>query len=498
MHKKLCCLSLALLTTPAFCAYPGSETANLSYTIGYESYKLPAGLDNLGLINLGILYHPNSMFYTGMQLDSAVRGNSGGYYALGLNNGLQYPLLGPLLGRVGVIVGGGGGHDISQTVGGGFFYQPYLGLDYKFDKAAFGLQYSYIRFPGGKLASSQLGLQISAPLDFSYADFALRNQALNDYAITSSSSLYFSLLDSEIFPKKSMHNTRDQLMDSRFNMVGFEMGQYASQNIYYFLKVLGEVHGISNGFAGLLGGIGYQLPIFYNTEVFTEMAAGSAGGGAVDTRGGFVYMPTIGLRYHVTSDFAVSASASLFNSTKGDFKSQVLTMGLRYSFKNITNVHVEPLSQLSYQGWQIRLFNQTYLRPKSDVQQTLPTMQLFGAQVNFYAKPYLYLAGQTAFAYHGENSGGYFTGLFGPGLSTSIADSDRFSAYAQTLLGAAGGGGLDIHDGAMIQPEVGLQYQLTHQLGLQAGVGQLIALKGKFDSTVLSFGINSSFSTLVG
>ena len=139
--------------------------------------------------------------------------------------------------------------------------------------------------------------------------------------------------------------------------------------------------------------------------------------------------------------------------------------------------------------WRLRLNNTTYFDPLAEDGTINPTMQLLGFSVDYFLSRYFYVTGQTAFAYIGNNTGGYFSGLLGVGGQTNNFSTTSLSAFSEILVGTAGGAGLSIGDGALAEPLVGLQYAFTKTTALQTSVGYLMAVNGNFRSVVLGIGL---------
>ena len=70
----------------------------------------------------------------------------------------------------------------------------------------------------------------------------------------------------------------------------------------------------------------------------------------------------------------------------------------------------------------------------------------------------------------------------------------RVSFNAEFAAGAAGGGGVDVGGGAIIQPQLGLTWRLNHQLAARLEAGRVKALGGKLDSNLIGLGVIYEFS----
>ncbi|EKD70914.1 MAG: hypothetical protein ACD_46C00330G0001 [uncultured bacterium] len=202
----------------------------------------------------------------------------------------------------------------------------------------------------------------------------------------------------------------------------------------------------------------------------------------------------------MTPKFGVELDAGYVNAPEGTFKAKEMSLLFKYYFSNANfNYSSNPTDYLrtsdhgNFEAWRIRLFNETYLKPRSNEGSINPTMQLINVNLDYFVQRYFYLTGQTAFAYKGQQTGGYFTGMLGLGGETPILFDNHVSLFAEMLVGTGGGAGLDIGDGALINPLVGINYKVNDAVGLQASVGRLIALKGQFQSTNFNLGLTYKF-----
>lgn len=454
-------------------------------TLSYEQWQMPNKMKPMGILGLHGRVHLTSWFYGGMGLDSAISGEKGGYFGLALEGGVRYPLFSALFLDGGIRVGGGGGH--STPVGGGLFYEPYAGIQYAFQKISTEIYYSYVNFVDGKIVSHQMGLAVSFPFDFDYVTTTQEPSSSCDTAfctLAQHSKNYIAGLIRAYFPNKNARKTNGNSMRSEIGFLGIEFAHYLKQSLFVFFNFSGALHGNENGYADELLGLGYQFPLG-NTSKWSgiiKLAAGSGGGGSVDTGGGFIYSPILGIEYRITPAFAVEFNGGYIDAPGGHFSAKIAGLLLKYYFPNEESPH--------WQAWQIRLFNQTYLKPRAESGEINPAMQLLGFNVDYFMTHYFYVTGQTAFAYIGRDTGGYFSGMLGIGGETPIISKTKFNLFSEILAGTAGGAGLSIGEGALIEPVAGLQYQLDDALGLQAALGYLVAMKGQFRSPTISAGIS--------
>ena len=165
----------ALLVSNILLALPiaqhDAHTQAMQYRYSYEEISIP-DKDPIGVVGLHTLANFTSNWYGGLGLYGAVRGESGGYFAMSLDGGYQYPLWRPLWIDIGNSLGAGGGR--STSVGGGLYIEPYAGLSWHFNHIQLGAYYSRIKFVnGGNIDSEQAMLSIAVPFAFDYQSFSL-------------------------------------------------------------------------------------------------------------------------------------------------------------------------------------------------------------------------------------------------------------------------------------------------------------------------------------
>lgn len=483
-------------------ATPNPELYNqpIEIRFSYDQIKMPDHMKSLGLAGIHGLIDFNQYLYGGLGVYGAVKGQSGGLFALSLDGGLQYPIIQPLWINLGANIGGGGGR--SMPVGGGFFVQPHAGLSLHLKYFYLEPYYSYLKFTSGKISSNQFGIALTFPLFVTYSDPSLGglhiNSCDNNFAMSKN---YLGIVGQNYFVHTGVKDTSGKVVDDNMQLAGIEFGHFIKKWFFIFAKATGAFAGRSNGYAAAVVGPGIQIPILPNDRlrINAKIGAGSGGGGGVNSGGGFILHPTLGLELRLNQFFALAADGGYLYVPQGDFKAKTAELTFKYYFANaeLSSLSHESIQQnLTYRDWRIRILNETYFKPRAKNGSTDPTMQLLNANFDYFLTQKIYLTGQASFAYKGKNTlGGYFSGFVGPGLQLPLIH--KLSAFGEMLFGTAGGAVLDIGTGALVKPLVGLNYQLNPYWGIQTSVGRIIAVKGgRFNSTILNVGLSCSFATL--
>ncbi len=92
------------------------------------------------------------------------------------------------------------------------------------------------------------------------------------------------------------------------------------------------------------------------------------------------------------------------------------------------------------------------------------------------------------------SAGAYSFGLFGAGVqSRPLTQSGNLRVGAEALVGAAGGGGVQVGGGAVMQAEAWAEWQLDERLRLRAGAGQWRTIRSH-DQRVPLLHLNLSYA----
>lgn len=453
-------------------------------------YIQPTQHDVVDMGMLGIHYELNLLpirdFYTGLGMYGAITGSTGGFFAFGLNNDYRPQLYRSLYLDSGFFVGGGGAH--SSQVGGGLMLLPHLGLGYQIGAQRINLNYSYVTFPSGQISGNQVMVSLVLPGNFEFFS-PTHNAGTNDTFDWQNDRLYLTPIFQLYEQQSPQHET--------FGLIGAEGGKFFTDRFYAALRATAIAHGNSgNGFMTVMGGVGYQLPLTQHLFFINDVFAGSGGGGQVDTGNGILLEADTGVAWQ-QGNFTPTLTAGYLTAPDGHFTSVVATAGVRYNLGWLSappHAHYYA-AENDIQHWRAAFFNQTYFNPQRQYSET-GNINLLGGSLEQQLNSNWYLSYRTAFAYQGDHTGGLASGNIGAGYQFNT--SPHIHPHAEMLLGAVGGGSVDVGGGLFVQPELGLRFQLTHDYGIDAAVGRMISTAGHFNVTVLNVGGTFSFGKLQG
>lgn len=471
----------------------------------YDQVTMPSTNPSMGLLGVNYFSDLTPLIYGGMGLYGAVNGNQGGLFILGVGAGLHREMISHWWSDVGLYVGGGGGR--SSLVGGGLMLRPHVGFAYEWEKWRLGLHYSYIDFPTGKIRSHQVGIDLDIPLDFYYLNYGSGNTVFQSDSILTPLENYLSIQRNDIGlllqayrQPSGTRNVNGEIQNGTLDLVGIELDHYLTEKLFWSLKGAGAFHGIPNGYMDVFGGLGYRQPLgLQGVAWIPEFDVGAGGGGNVDTGGGLLFHPQMGIEWPLSSRFAMKIKGGYLWGPHGNFKAMTLAGEILYHL-DLVSAETRPTRKietlLHAEDWRVELLDQIYLHPQRTARTTTSAVHLVSLQIDQLFNPFFFLSYQGSFAYQGNHSGGFATGMIGPGLQSKVFCHQRLQFFTEVLVGAGGGGGLALGGGALIEPLVGIHYAVTKAIGLQASVGQIKALQHDLNTPIINFGMTIRFGTL--
>jgi len=482
---------------------------NLStlWRLSFDSIKMPDKDGSMGLLGFYYLAKVSPFFNGGIAGYSAISGNQGGLFVLGIEGDIYHRLISKLLIHSGLFVGGGG----KVGTGNGSMMRSHIGISYDFEQFKVGANYSYVRFPDSRIQGKQVSLSITIPTQFYYTNPNFIGKTINGLNmlkhISSSSNIifkriYMGIIVKNYFQKLATKNTSGEVQDDTIWLTGFELGRFMTKNSYILLKTSGAFKGNPHGYMDFLAGIGYNYPLIAQyLSLSGKITAGSGGGGHVETGGGFLVETNIGLKLNFTPNIAMQIDGGYLNSPKGNLKAISLTSKLLYSIETAsivpTNKSRSAEGIYTFYTWAIRITNQVYRHPKRIHNIANDNVHLICVKFDKLLNNYIFLTGQAHSAHSGNYVGGYAAGLVGIGIQSKAILNDQLKANAEMLIGAGGGGHLAIGQGSIAQSVIGLTYNFNNYIGVRMSTGKVFALKNDLNNNVIDLGLVINFATLV-
>ena len=473
---------------------------NRALRFSFEEIEMPDAVEKMGLYSIGAYDRLTPWLYGGITAYGAASGRRGGFFTGGYTLGVEYDLTKNLIFDTGGYVGAGGGGDAAQ--GGGLMLRPHIGLKYDFSWSAIGLNYSYVDFPNGDISSDAIALSI----DFPFSSPALNGEddelTTDDYfkADLKNVSRHRSHLAARIraySPTSRSKTTSGESLVNSLGLVGVEYAYFLDENWFTTFETAGAVSGGVGGYAELLAGIGYRLPLTKDDRLalLPALTIGGAGGGKVETGGGFVTRANLGLEYRLSPHLSLIMDGGYLTSPDGIFDAPYLGFNLAYVMetfaKDQKGASIKEKEIIKTTKWRFRPAHQWYF----DAQRkggSSRDMQLLGGKIDWLGGDWWYLTGQGLSAYAG-GAGGYSEGHWGLGVFSP--SWKNWQLYGEMLIGAGGGGGVDSGSALLYKPTIGIEYNFNKDFSFQTGLGKVISNNGNLNANIIDLSLVWRFRT---
>ena len=470
--------------------------------VSFEEIDMPDEGEQMGLYGIGAYEQFSPWLYGGITAYGAATGRRGGFFTGGYTLGMQSKLTDNWILDVGGYAGAGGGG--AAPDGGGLHIRPHLGLKYDFSWGLLGLNYTYVDFPNGDISSDAIALS----MDFPFSSL-INNSEQDDDGLTeadyfgadwSNLSRHRSHLAARVrsySPVSGSKTASGKSLDNSLGLVGVEYTYFLDENWFATFETAGAASGGAGGYAELLSGVGYRLPLTKNDRLalLPSLTIGGAGGGDVGTGGGVVARANLGLEFRLSTDLSLIMDSGYLTAPDGNFDTQYVGFNLAYVMETFAQdpkgTPLEGTDLIQTTKWRYRPAHQWYFdaERKGDSSRD---MQLLGGKIDWLGGDWWYLTGQGLSAY-GGGAGGYSEGHWGIGV---VSPSwKNLQLYGEMLIGAGGGGGVDSGSALLYKPSVGLEYNLNKDFSLQTGIGKVISKEGNLDANTLDVSLVWRFGT---
>lgn len=393
----------------------------------------------------------------GLETQSAVWGNYGGFYAFGFTGGVYQYVRPWLFAHVGGSIASGGGAGAPD--GDGLMYRGYAGMSVKSKYGIVDFAYNHINFPSGAISSNHISVGFThvLPYRIDYNDH-------NSYYPT-----YFELVTSLWFLGPEDASRNSEPVQSAY--VGVRVGQYLNTNH----TVGGELQLGAGALGNIDGYMNYSMGLSFNTpsqRLFFRTHLGSGGGGGVCTGGGISTMVSAGAKFgghqfSLGQWTALSDEASIpfvSYSRHLDFKSSLgfHRNGVDFTYNDSREVALKILTGVGQQRSSGIDRNGNPYNPMSGIAMGLGIEAW--SNENYSLDAY----GHTFWAASG-GYGAYAEGLFSAAF---LKNGGTFRYGLDLTSGIAGGGGIDVGSGLMIAPGVQVECKIGPLSNLKMNVRQ--------------------------
>ena len=466
----------------------------------YEALQLPNN-ETMGLVGGNYLFGLNKNIYTGLGVYGAVKGIRGGFFTGGFDIGWRHSFSNYFFVDINGFVGGGGGGSAPQ--GGGLMLRSAFNVGMSINRYSFGIGYSYIDFPNGDISSQQIAINTRYSFrSFHFSGWNVNStdqnllDKLKKYSILSPGQ--FSLQLTSYFPHNSRGVSKKEF-DNHLEILGIRWRNQINKNLWLEFETGGAMLGNIDGFAQVFSGLSYEN--YFNNKIYGNVGflIGAAGGGDVNSGGGLVYRTFTGIGYHLNKKWSVATQLAWTAALESQFKAKTASLNVTYHYKNLipstneTSFNDQHISKnIHWRKYRIRPGFQRYSYYSGSGRKFENAKNLDVNLVNLKLDSFInskyYLTGQALGAFSG-NAGGYAVGLVGPGCQIN-----RYFS-AELLGGVAGGGGIAVGSGQIVQPMFNFLYPFDAQWEIEGSVGYILAVNDDLSAVVTNLAINYRFRT---
>lgn len=314
----------------------------------------------------------------------------------------------------------------------------------------------------------------------------------------------FSKFTQESLLKLDFLSVKMQDDETNLGLAGLHYNLLLNDWAYAGVGMYGAVSGIRGGFFTLGFNAGIRKRISKNLLFDTGIHFGGGGGSGAPDGGGAYILPHLNLGYQFKK-FSLEGGYSYINFfDKGNIEGHQFNIALQIpfsynytSFKNLEQIiHID--ESLAGSQWyqkskklsalvhfnNLKLIGDT--KDDEGILITDKTIRTVGAELNYYFNKNTFVFLKADGAYAGIESG-YMDLILGLGYNLYF-NKDRTSLTGKFGIGAAGGGGVDIQGGFIINPDISLEQRLYKNLSLFINGGLLMNPNANFIAATYGLG----------
>lgn len=287
---------------------------------------------SLQLMGLEWLQYLSPNWFTKIEAQGAVSGQSNGYMQILAGGGYRLPVSERTALKLHAALGPAGGGNVDT--GGGLLLDAGLSLQHRIGRqTAVELTLSKTRAPSASFQSRSLGIKLSRLLDVP--------------AATSGQTVPWSELqgfDTTPLRIRAAHQSyhgadpqwRNRNADSAVHNLGIQLDYFVTD--HWFLTGQGFAAYAGKAGAYMTGqvGAGVHWPLSERWFAELEGLVGAAGGGGLAVGGGLVGQANLSLGYQFSPALSVLASVGHAAAANGPFRAHVAGVGLVYRFKGLS------------------------------------------------------------------------------------------------------------------------------------------------------------------
>lgn len=261
--------------------------------------------------------------------DGAFHGIPSGYMDLFIGSGYHFSFnknRTNILTKFGIGAGGGGGAD----TGGGFLIYPDISIEQKVvNNIYFTVNKGYLMNPNQHFTSSSLGFGLK---------YYTNQQGIQAPKNASFSSGKFKGVEVILGQEMYLNAKRISQPTENLHQIALQFNVFVSKNFYLAGHTSFANFGNAGAYAEGIVGIGYQTKPLLNNKLqfFSQVLAGAAGGGGIDTGQGLIFKPSIGANLKLNDKLSLRTSLGKVKAKGGALNSTSISFGLNYRISFLT------------------------------------------------------------------------------------------------------------------------------------------------------------------
>jgi len=420
----------------------------------------------------------DSDVYMGFGGYGALTGDRGGFFTGGVTLGYHHYIADDAVDGLaidaGLFAGGGGG--AGAFPGGGLMLRSHLMLEQEIGDVALRIGMVNTQFPNTSNSAYERDTHPSIGIVIPTYQFNRPSLSVNNLKIVNKRANKIIPVSLRYHPDGDAKRRGGASLVDDITLIGFQYQDYINDSLYRTYETYGAGTGGVDGYAKVLAGFGINTELVDDSVMLdTKLTVGMAGGGSIDTGGGLIVQPMIGLDIKLADGWRIKPMLGKTYAPSGNFSATTSELGLSWTGgKGKTEYSIK---------------NKTY-RPDDSARTKSGGMyadriELLGFILSKQVNDQVRVSGSAYGAYRGD-VGAYAEGLFG--IEVKPFDLPVHVGYE---FGVGGGGGMDVGEGLIHQYTVGTRVALSNTLDLSIDVGRMQGMDGgTFAANAFQIGLN--------
>lgn len=265
----------------------------------------------------------NQNWFTFLKFDGAYDGIRAGYMDVFLGGGYHFSMnknRTNILAKFGIGGGGGGGVDTQ----GGILIAPDISLEqYLFDNIYASLNTGLVMSPNSHFYSRTYGFGLKYYMNINGID----NPEFQKTRRAKFKGLEFILHQEFYHRAKRIEDPTEDMYQ-----MAVQINYYLNKKLYLAGQTAFANFGNAGAYAEGIVGVGIQTGSLIKDRLnfFTQVLAGGAGGGNINTGQGLIVKPSVGFNYKLSNSLSLRAAGGLVKAKGGTLESPTANLGLSY------------------------------------------------------------------------------------------------------------------------------------------------------------------------